>query len=97
MKINLSHHPTFYNSKVLKHLFDKYLKTFSEEHQLHINHCRDIISDHDGRKFVCEWLAENKILNAKSWEIRLRNDAVIGGGFDIKEDELLTMFLLECE
>lgn len=97
MKINISHHPTYYNNRVLKHLFAKYFPMFAEEHQLHINHCRDIIGDHEGRKFICDWLAENKILNAKSWEIRLRSENIIACGFDIKEDELLTMFLLECE
>lgn len=85
--------------KVFWQLRTKYIKAFLEKYQIHRQYEEEVIREHKSRQMFCDWLVKAEILNAKSWEIESRHSHIdiIGGGFDIEEDGLLTRFLLECE
>lgn len=84
------------NNKVHILLMKKYMIEFINEYNLHNNYGDEIMRDHKSRSFFCEWLKKKNILNIESWILE-NNNRLIGGGIRIEEDELLTMFLLECE
>lgn len=69
---------------------------FINEYHIHRNNGEEIMRDHKSRSFFCDWVKKKNILNIESWILEM-SDRIAAGGIRIEEDELLTMFLLECE
>lgn len=83
-----------HNTKLLKWICSQ-AKGFSKDYDLNFNSSiRHILNDKNLSALFCSWMGEQGLLNIKPYSLELETGEPLAKGFEIVEDELLTMRLL---
>jgi hypothetical protein len=97
MRLNFKHENSVNKNteKLTKWLFS-HVREFGKEYDVSNNVISHrVISDKKLSTLFCSWMSEKGIINMKPYSLVCDDDVVLAVGWEIAEDELLTMRILE--